>query len=152
MYEFLNEYPDTKLSFTCVDLDAKAIEYASKLNQEHLSKIHFIHKNILRFDTKDQFDLIWSAGLFDYFNDKTFVSVIQRMKNWLVKDGEIVIGNFNQTHNPSRSYMEIIGEWYLHHRTDKDLETLAMQAFFDSSAIKIGKEPENINLFLHLLG
>ena len=66
------------------------------------------------------------------------------------ENGEIIIGNFNQANNPSRNYMEIIGEWYLNHRTDEELMSLAIKAGFNKENIRVGSENENVNLFLHL--
>jgi 2-polyprenyl-3-methyl-5-hydroxy-6-metoxy-1,4-benzoquinol methylase len=139
-----------KLKFTCIDLDKNAISYAKEINSEHLDQIEFVNKNILRFDTTVKHDLVWSAGLFDYFNDKVFILILKRMKNWIKENGEIVIGNFNQEYNPSRHYMEIIGEWYLHHRTEEQLRALAVEAGFSEENITVGRENENVNLFLHL--
>ncbi|MDB4539274.1 class I SAM-dependent methyltransferase [Saprospiraceae bacterium] len=150
VYEFLNQNQNQNFTFQCVDLDPKSIEYAKNLNIKNLSRIEFINKNILRFQTNEKFDLVWSAGLFDYFSDKVFVSILHRMKNWLKSDGEIIIGNFNQDNNPSRNFMEIIGEWYLHHRTEEELINLAILAGFSRSQINVGREPENVNLFLHI--
>lgn len=83
LFEFFeeNEQPDLKINFTCIDMDLDAINYGKKLNAPYLDQIKFIHKNIFRFTTDEKFDLIWSAGLFDYFKDKTFVSVLSRMCN-----------------------------------------------------------------------
>lgn len=150
LFEFFEESEklDSKINFTCIDMDLNAINYAQKLNAPYLDQIKFIHQNIFRFTTDKKFDLIWSAGLFDYFKDKTFVSVLSRMYNWMTDNGEIIIGNFNEDHNPSRNYMEIIGEWFLHHRNETQLDALAGYAGFRN--IKIGKEDKHINLFLHL--
>jgi len=46
--------------------------------------------------------------------------------------------------------MEIIGEWYLHHRTADQLFTLAIKAGFEPNQISIESEPENVNLFLNI--
>ncbi len=73
--------------------------------------------------------------LFDYFNDKTFVAILKKMKNWLKPGGEIVVGNFNDNHNPSRNYMEILGEWYLEHRSENTLKQLALKARFEELGI-----------------
>ena len=115
-----------------------------------MSKSTFIKKNIFRFNTEDKFDIIWSAGLFDYFDDKAFIMLLKKFRNWLKDDGEIIIGNFNENHNPSRAYMELFGEWHLNHRTDEQLYHLAKQAGYENQKISVGREPENVNLFLHL--
>lgn len=150
LYELYKENPELDITTTCVEMDEKAIMYAGILNKPYLDKIAFINSNIFHFSTDNKFDVIWSAGLFDYFDDKTFIMLLKRLKEWLKVDGEIIIGNFNEDHNPSRAYMEFFGEWYLNHRTEEQLYHLAKQAGYDESKMSVGREPENVNLFLHL--
>ncbi|KPH14643.1 class I SAM-dependent methyltransferase [Chryseobacterium sp. ERMR1:04] len=150
LYELYNENPQLDIATTCVEMDEKAILYAKILNHPHLDKITFIKKNIFRFHTDHKFDIIWSAGLFDYFDDKAFIMLLKRMKEWLKVEGEIIIGNFNEDHNPTRAYMEFFGDWYLNHRTEEQLYHLAKQAGYEESKMNVGREPENVNLFLHL--
>jgi cyclopropane fatty-acyl-phospholipid synthase-like methyltransferase len=130
-------------------MDEHAIKHAKALNRNHLNKIEFVHKNIFKHQEEAKFDLIWSAGLFDYFDDKAFVMILKKMKGWLNPTGEIIIGNFNESHNPSRNYMEILGDWHLHHRTTSQLTELAKEAGFTTNSLRIGEEKENVNLFLH---
>lgn len=134
----------------CIEMDEKAIEYAKGLNKDYLDRIEFINSNILRHRDNKKYDIIWSAGLFDYFNDKAFLIILKRFKDWIKNSGEIIIGNFNEDHNPSRDYMEICGEWFLNHRTEEKLFHLAKESGFDDDQISIGREKENVNLFLHL--
>ena len=148
MYERLRR--PQRLRTTCLDTDPRAIAYAKALNQPYLSHIQLVQKNALRFHSKQTFHLIWSAGLFNYFNDKVFVALLGRFRRLLEPGGEVVIGNFNQDHNPSRAYMEIFGGWYLHHRSKQQLLTLAQNAGFDDGQITVSCEAENINLFLHI--
>ena len=150
LFELFNENPSLKINCTCVEMDHQAIEYAKELNKEYMSRIEFIQKNIFRYQTDKKYDLIWSAGLFDYFDDKAFVLLLKRFKGWLKNDGEIIIGNFNQDCNPNRTYMEFFGEWYLIHRTENQLRSLAKSAGFSDERTYVGREPENVNLFLHL--
>jgi cyclopropane fatty-acyl-phospholipid synthase-like methyltransferase len=138
------------LATTCVEMDKHAIAYAENLVNGYAGKINFINKNIFKFDTTEKFDLIWSAGLFDYFDDKAFVFILKKFKNWIAEKGEIVVGNFNDNHNPTREYMELFGDWYLHHRTSEELIQLAKEAGFDENQLSIGNEEENVNLFLHI--
>jgi len=105
------------LDITCIDMDQRAIDYAQGVLGESAKKIKFVNKNILRFNPTQQFDLVWSAGLFDYFDDKVFLHLLKRARQWVSQDGSLVIGNFNEDHNPSRTYMELFGDWYLNHRT-----------------------------------
>lgn len=150
LYELYTENPHLNISTTCVEMDENAIKYAKKLNERHLEKTTFIKKNIFRFNTDHTYDMIWSAGLFDYFDDKAFILLLRKFRDWVKEDGEIIIGNFNENYNPSRAFMEIFGEWYLNHRTEEQLYYLAKQAGFEANKIHVGHEPENVNLFLHL--
>lgn len=150
VYELLHENPLLRPGITCVEMDSKAIAHARTLNDAFLDQISFINKNIFRFDTAEKYDVIWSAGLFDYFDDRAFVLLLQRFNNWIDKGGEIIIGNFNQDCNPSRDYMELFGDWKLRHRSAEELMELACRAGFDAANVFVGSEPEQVNLFLHI--
>ncbi len=140
------EIPDIRID--CVDIDKKAIKYASRLNKKHLHKLNFIHRNILRFRPNKQYDIIWSAGVFDYLSDKVFLHMLKRLKKWTKKDCNIIIGNFSKN-NPTRPYMEF-GHWFLFHRSEEKLFDLARRANLDGEQIRVEKEPEGINLFLRI--
>jgi len=60
-----------------------------------------------------------------------------------------VIGNFGDF-NPSRNYMELLGAWQLHHRSESHLRALGRAAGVPEQCIRVGCEPEGVNLFLHL--
>lgn len=138
------------LKTTCVEMDENAIKYATELNEKYLDYVTFIKKNIFRFQTTDKFDIIWSAGLFDYFDDKAFILLLKRFNTWLNPKGEIIIGNFNKDNNPSRNFMELFGDWKLIHRSEDELIELAKKAGFQLSQITVEREPENVNLFLRI--
>jgi len=133
----------------CIEADATAIKYASQLNKPNEKQIQFINKNIFRFDTDEQFDIIWSAGLFDYFTDAVFVRLTRKFMQWAKPGTEIIIGNFSDD-NPSQQFMELVGDWFLHHRSAEQLTDLAIQAGADKNKVWVGSEPEGVNLFLHI--
>lgn len=137
------------LQTVCVEADEHAINYAKELNERQASQISFVHKNIFRFNTDEQFDMVWSAGLFDYFEDRVFIRLLQKFMSWTKPGGEVVIGNFGD-HNPTRNYMELIGEWYLHHRSAEELITMAYEAGARREAVSVRQEEEGVNLFLHV--
>ena len=146
LYESID--PST-LRTVCIEADKTAIKYAQKLNEPNLQQIEFIHQNIFRYNTTEKFDLVWSAGLFDYFNDAIFVKLIRKFAGWTKPGGEIIIGNFSDQ-NPSRSYMELIGDWFLQHRSANDLINLALAAGIAREKIRVGEEMEGVNLFVHI--
>lgn len=147
MFEWLSAHPDADVSFSCVDLDPDAIMYAAALNQEFASKVNFEQKNVIRYRPPIQFDLIWSAGLFDYFSDKVFQAVLRRLLPAVADQGELVIGNFAP--RGRHPYMDF-GGWALHYRSAQELASLAQGCGVPAEAIHIGAEPEAVNLFLHI--
>jgi extracellular factor (EF) 3-hydroxypalmitic acid methyl ester biosynthesis protein len=135
--------------FDCVDMDAKAIAHASDLCAAWPEAVSFTQANVLRLKPKRRYNLIWSAGLFDYLSDRIFVRLVKRLMTSLHSNGELVIGNFGHD-NPSRSYMEDFGEWALIHRSEAHLLSLANAAGFDEGTARVEREQEGVNLFLHL--
>ena len=149
MFEWLSAHPDASITIDCVELDATAIDYAKNLNKPFLDRIAFEKTNALRYKPARTYDLIWAAGIFDYFNNAIFCRMIRRLMPALASGGELVIGNFSD-YNPSRAYMELLGEWRLHHRSGDKLRALAEEAGVSPENITLGQEPEGVNLFLHI--
>jgi len=149
VHEFFTRNPNASVTFDCLDIDQRAIDYASDKNKEFLPKINFIRMNVLRFNPDKKYDLIWSAGLFDYLNDRLFIGLINRFKTNLKADGQMVIGNFS-TENPTQRVMEVMGEWFLNHRSHQHLVKLAVAGGIPNKYIFVDKEPLGINLFLKL--
>ena len=130
-------------------MDNKAIEYASGMCDNIIDSVTFINKNAFKFRPDGKYDLIWSAGLFDYFNDKMFKRLITRMYDVLEENGTLVVGNFSD-YNPSRGVMEILGKWYMHHRSEEDLIQLALDIGVPREKISVNHEETKVNLFLHM--
>lgn len=146
-FEFFEKNSDSPLIFEMLDLDKRAISYAKNKNRKYLDRMTFNNANVMRFIPERKFDLIWSAGLFDYFKDKHFVYLLKKYYEYLNKDGEMIIGNFN-VENPSRRSMEIMGDWFLYHRSVDELKYYAILAGIEKSKIDVIQEPLGINLFL----
>jgi extracellular factor (EF) 3-hydroxypalmitic acid methyl ester biosynthesis protein len=149
MREFFHEHPDAAVAVDCVEMDARAIEYAQGLCAPWLDKLTFHHRNVLRFIPPRGYDLVWSAGLFDYLTDKLFVHLLQALLKVTKPGGEVVVGNFSDF-NPSRDYMELMGHWQLHHRSRQTLMALTEQAGVSPDQVQILWEPEGVNYFLHI--
>ena len=140
---------DDRLAIECVDADANAIAYARRVCAPFLDQITFHEANALRFTTAQRYRLIWSAGLFDYFGDKGFKFLVARLLGMLADDGELVVGNFSRD-NDTRDYMEVMGDWDLYYRSEEELITLAESCGVARDDIRVGREPEGVNLFLHV--
>ncbi len=150
LFEFLQTKREHSVRFECLDMDDAAIEYGSTICDNYIDEIKFIKQNALKFDPGYQYDCIWSAGLFDYFNDKLFIRLLRRIYSLVKVGGELVIGNFS-TNNPSRAAMELFGKWFLYHRSEETLIDLAQKAGIPRDLIQVSQEEEGVNLFLHLI-
>jgi extracellular factor (EF) 3-hydroxypalmitic acid methyl ester biosynthesis protein len=150
VYEFMNNYSGSnRISFDLIDFDQSAIDFSMKKNEKFNGQISYIKINALRFNSFKLYDLIWSAGLFDYFKDKHFTFLIRKYINCLTEDGEMVISNFS-TKNPTKRLMEVLSDWYLNLRTESDLYRIASDANIDKEMVSVDKEPLGINLFLKI--
>lgn len=148
-FEFLEKNPDTPLVFDMLDMDKRAIAYARNKNKKYSDRMTFHNRNVIRHTPGKKYDLIWSAGLFDYFKSKHFVFLLKKYYEYLNEGGEMIIGNFN-VENPSRRTMEITCDWFLYHRSVDELKKFALQAGIEKSKIDVIQEPLGINLFLRV--
>ena len=146
--EYYERHPLSATEIDCVEVDGRAIEFAKKL-LSNVKNVHFIQQNVISLKVEKEYDLVWSAGLFDYFNDDLFVRILAKLIRGLPGNGEIVIGNFSDS-NPNRAFMEVGMNWHLHHRSPEQLKHLAIRAGASDWNLRVEKEPEGINLFLHL--
>ena len=73
------------------------------------------------------FDLIYSAGLFDYLADRMAISLIQALVIKLRPDGKLILGNYTPA-TDGRGYMEGMMDWRLIYRDENDLMRLASAA------------------------
>ncbi len=136
-----------RIRFVCVDQDTEALDHARERFEGTAADISFVPSNVLRMQLGQSFDIAWSAGLFDYLNDRLFVAVAKRIRRHLKPGGWLVIGNFGPA-NPSRPFMEF-GNWHLIHRTEDQLHQLCDLAGFPADRIRVERESTGINLFVH---
>ena len=103
-----------------------------------------------------QFDMIYSAGLYDYIktfqldDSKGSVALTKNLFNLLKSGGTLIAGNFNQN-NPRdlRFVMEYIYDWQLIYRDKYDI--IEFVRSIDEKEIKkleVVEEPLGINYFL----
>jgi len=150
VYEFLSSISGgSSLTIDLIDFDQSAIDFSMKKNEKFNGQISYNKINALRFTSYKFYDLIWSAGLFDYFKDKHFTFLIRKYINCLAEDGEMVISNFS-TRNPTKRLMEVLSDWYLNLRTESDLYRIASAAGVNSELVTVEQEPLGINLFLKI--
>lgn len=152
IYEFLKEKPyQDSIQYTGLDIDGDGIDLARKRMMLWNGDIRFLKGNVVSMSLphtfKDNFNLIWSGGLFDYMTDKLFIRLLKKYFQLLVKGGELVIGNFHPK-NPSRMFMDLLN-WKLIYRTESELRELVRLSNIPAKSVRVSSEEQGINLFLH---
>jgi extracellular factor (EF) 3-hydroxypalmitic acid methyl ester biosynthesis protein len=148
--EFLTNFSGGNgITIDLIDFDQSAIDFSKRKNERFDGQISYNKINALRFNSYKLYDLIWSAGLFDYFKDKHFTFLIRKYINCLDDEGEMVISNFS-TRNPTKRLMEVLSDWNLNLRTESDLFRIASDANINKELVSVDKEPLGINLFLKI--
>lgn len=147
--EYLQNNPESRIKFDLVDFDQNAIDFAKMQNESFKEAISYFKINVLRFKPYQWYDLIWSAGLFDYFKDKHFIYMISKYYKYLNEGGEFIIGNFSHS-NPTKRLMEVLSDWYLVHRSKNDLVRMALEAEASEEQVEVDMEELGVNLFLRI--
>lgn len=143
----------TPVMMDLLDQDEQAL-LSTQHNLQHLNIKHrvpvefqFFHKAIKNIIVRgldfNEYDLIYSAGLFDYLTDPVAAMAAKQMYKALRPGGKVVIGNFN-VNNPNRAGMEYALDWELIHRSEQELLGLFSET---GGELEIEKESLDINLF-----
>lgn len=104
-------------------------------------------KENFKLNQFDSYDLIYSAGLFEYLSDDVSKRTITTLYKLLNKDGMLIIGNFG----PGNDFtwgLEYGAEWYLIYRTQAELIKLAQDAVGAMSLVRCEEDSTKINNFL----
>jgi extracellular factor (EF) 3-hydroxypalmitic acid methyl ester biosynthesis protein len=94
-------------------------------------------------------DFIYSAGLFDYLNHRSFGALLSVLYDTLSPSGHLIIGNFAKF-NPSRYFMEYCLDWFLIHRSPEELLDFARALEPAPIRMEVDAEPTGVNLFLRV--
>jgi SAM-dependent methyltransferase len=144
------------LELTLLDLDPHALEFASEQLHEHfpveLVRTHRVNlKRVPRLDSAkaviDSADFIFCAGFFDYLDHDDAAMMLKTLWQSLAPGGQLLVFNFSDN-NPSRAYMEWIGNWYLTYRSLDELTSLGQNAGLPRGCWRVDVEAEGVNLFL----
>lgn len=142
-----------KIEVTLLDLDPAAIEFAGQQLAGLVPSERLTARaaNLFRFAERPQIasllkpaDLLFCPGLFDYLNDAEAAAMLQALYQRLAPGGRLTVFQF-APHNPTRAYMEWLGNWYLTYRDAGQLETLVYSAGIDTA--QFGAEPLGVDLY-----
>jgi cyclopropane fatty-acyl-phospholipid synthase-like methyltransferase len=90
-------------------------------------------------------DIIYSAGLADYLEDRVLLALINRCYEHLDRGGTLIIGNFG-SRNQHKAFLDQILQWKIIHRSADDLREIFAKSHFVNS-VEIATEESGVNLF-----
>lgn len=140
----------------CYEHDERAIEYAKSLLGS-CNNVNFFKENALRIAfrknieslIKHKYDLIYSTGLFDYFNERTGVALIKSLKQLMISNGVLAISTMRDRYNnPSVHYMEWVGDWNLVYRDEIEFKRIFGTAGFETEHLEIKYEQQGIMQYI----
>jgi extracellular factor (EF) 3-hydroxypalmitic acid methyl ester biosynthesis protein len=143
----------SQCTFHLLDQDVNALKHAHVQLWEAVNKTNSpvklnlvnraIRNVIARGWEERDFDLVYAAGVFDYFSDPVARMAAKMLYELLRPGGQLIIGNFNLT-TPNQFGMRLALDWSLVYRSAETLEKL----FGDlGGSVSIEQEPEGVNLF-----
>lgn len=124
--------------FTLLDADDETLRNTGQLLEQIKARHHrltpiklvkkSVHQLIRTSDRKkttaEQYDFVYSAGLFDYLTDQVGRMIIEMGYEMLAPGGLLLITNVDPV-NPIRNIMEHIYDWHLIYRSGEELAALA---------------------------
>lgn len=150
--------PDVRarMHFTLVDMEEAALDAARSRLETVVAaqQITTRRENLFRLATNRRVgeflrdvDFVLCTGFMDYLADDVATAQLALFWNALRAGGTLMVGNFSPV-NPTRAYMEWIGNWYLIYRTADDLARLAAAAEIPADLRRIEPDRTGCDLFL----
>lgn len=145
-----------RMRVTLLDLDPAALEYAAARLAPLLpaDRLTCARENLFRLAKYPHVSaflvsthLISCAGFFDYLPDRDAVALLAHFWRMLRPGSRLLVFNFTPD-NSSRAYMEWIGNWYLHYRSQTELAELAGQAGLPADSFHVAAEELGVDAFL----
>ncbi len=136
LIKLLKESPELAhgFSYTLVDQEEQALEYAISNCYKHVSPIdtsmmisgmHTSFVEMLRpnstFRHMPKQNLIYSAGLLDYLNPSLSRKLVSKLYAFLKPGGSLIIGNVNNDPHGGYWQMEMALDWTLQFRTQEEM-------------------------------
>ena len=115
--DFLEELPETKgVAITLVDQDAAAVAYCRERSlarwRDQVTFLCAPIRSVSDLLGGQRFDLVLSAGLFDYLDDPAAKALVERLTGALTPRGLVALSNFHPE-DPSRYVKEVLVDWSL---------------------------------------
>jgi extracellular factor (EF) 3-hydroxypalmitic acid methyl ester biosynthesis protein len=114
------------------------VKFIRKSIDDLLRNVHLENEEFL-----PTYDMIYCAGLFDYFPDNVCRNLLELYYKW-VRPGGLLAATNVHPNNPEQFLMEHLLEWYLVYRDEAHLELLAPKG----SNPEVFADETGVNVFL----
>jgi SAM-dependent methyltransferase len=133
------------VNFTALDTDAESIAEAKSTYTGYniTGKVGSFATLIRDRKCADKYELIYSAGLFDYLQESTATALVASMFARLKPGGVLSVGNFTRNSH-GRGFMAGFMDWCLIYRDENDLRRLAEAACPKASHRIFRDQPGNV--------
>lgn len=154
-----NFFSDKEINIVCVDHDIEALKFAenslSLLSQN--IQVEYLEENILNFLSKpnvyieklSRFDLVYSIGLADYFNDGLLKRFIKFSYDITIPNGKFIIA-----HKDIEKYKPVSPDWFcdwtFYPRNEEKLHDLIKSSKINNFYLKVERE-ESSKIFFFIL-
>ncbi|HUJ19124.1 MAG TPA: class I SAM-dependent methyltransferase [Nitrospirota bacterium] len=157
VFELAPEIKASGAKFTCVDLDADALNFAldrfehAGLSEDHVELRKYNALRIFDYETAvTEFgmqDIIYSVGYFDYLPDDFLVKLLRSLYKMLTPGGKLIAA-FKEVNRYRPQFFHWMVNWdgFLQ-RTEDDFERLLRLANIPESAISISRVASGVIIF-----
>jgi len=161
---FLSHLPfPARPEFTLLDFNEETLQhvqsvlsaiknrYAPETSLNFIKRsVHHLLKTSVRATegTKEKFDLVYCAGLFDYLSHNVCRQLTSIMYEWLAPGGLLLVTNVD-ANNPSVGWMEYVVDWHLFYRNADEMLSLAPK-LAPPDSVRILAEPTGLNTILEV--
>lgn len=115
------------LALHLFDQDEGALEAAAAKLEKWPCELALHRGNVVRTVLRardERYDLMYSSGMFDYFELAAARRLVARLWKRVAAGGRLVITNAHPD-NPTRTWMELVADWYLVYKTPAEMRSLA---------------------------
>ena len=146
----LLDFNDETIKYTKSRLEEARARYGRSANIILEKKsVHQVLKMASRGDfQKAEYDLVYCAGLFDYFSQKVCKKMVELFSTLVTPGGEVLVTNVADT-NPVSDWMEYVMAWDLIYRSREEMEDLIPERCANFSR-QIDVDATGVNYFLKL--
>ena len=129
-----------------------------KMKNRRSTRLHMIKRSVNQIlkegarigatETGSSYDVVYCAGLFDYFSDRICNRLIETFYEMLAPGGLLVVTNVDPS-NPDRVKMEYLMDWHLIYRTADQLKSLVPKGI-EPDQYRALADKTGVNVFLEI--